>query len=90
MNKESGERTLSGLKDGKVSEKSTEAVTGKQLFAVEGKLTDTNNKLTVTDNKVSELNKDVTQVKTDVSTVKTDLSKFGTNISSYLGVEQIL
>ncbi|WCR54633.1 MAG: hypothetical protein PG977_000026 [Bartonella clarridgeiae] len=90
LNKESGERTLSGLKDGKVSEKSTEAVTGKQLFAVEGKLTDTNNKLTVTDNKVSELNKDVTQVKTDVSTVKTDLSKFGTNISSYLGVEQIL
>ncbi|ATO56955.1 YadA-like family protein [Bartonella sp. 1-1C] len=70
-NKDREGRTLSGLKDGTLSESSTEAVTGKQLYAVDSQLTETTQK--------------VTDVSTSVTKVQGDISTIAQNASAYLG-----
>ncbi|CBI76801.1 exported protein of unknown function [Bartonella clarridgeiae 73] len=71
LNKESGERTLSGLKDGTISATSTEAITGKQLYGV--------------DKKLSDVSTNVDDLSVRVAQSKVDIEKIGKNTSTYLG-----
>ncbi|WP_442855963.1 YadA-like family protein [Bartonella sp. JB15] len=84
-NKDGQGRTLSGLKDGKVSEQSTEAITGKQLFKVESEITDTNNKLTETNQKLSDLSMGVDDLSVEVKQSTFNIGKLEKNASAYLG-----
>uniref|UniRef100_UPI003F686C64 YadA-like family protein n=2 Tax=Bartonella rochalimae TaxID=395923 RepID=UPI003F686C64 len=77
-NKDGEGRTLSGLKDGKLSDSSTEAVTGKQLYEVDTKLTETTQK-------VSDVSKNVADLSTSMDKVQGDVTTIVKNASSYLG-----
>ncbi|AQX20940.1 Head domain of trimeric autotransporter adhesin [Bartonella sp. CDC_skunk] len=77
-NKDGKGRTLSGLKDGKLSGRSTEAVTGKQLYKVDTKLTETTQK-------VSDVSKNVADLSTSMDKVQGDVTTIAQNASSYLG-----
>ncbi|OPB31194.1 YadA-like family protein [Bartonella sp. AR 15-3] len=70
-NKDGEGRILSGLKDGAVSKTSNEAVTGKQLYEVESKVTETSGK--------------VEGLSTGMTAVQGDVSKIAKNTSEYLG-----
>ncbi|GAA4659180.1 hypothetical protein GCM10023262_03570 [Bartonella pachyuromydis] len=70
-NKDKGNRTLTGVKNGALSKDSNEAVTGSQLFA-------TNNDVVILKNNFSE-------IQTSVTSVQTNLSTISTNTSQYLG-----
>nr|CBI81275.1 hypothetical protein B11C_150103 [Bartonella sp. 1-1C] len=70
-NKDGEGRTLSGLKDGELSKSSTEAVTGKQLYEVDTKLTETT--------------QNVTKIQADVTTIQGNVSTIAQNTSAYLG-----
>ncbi len=74
-----GVRTLSGLKDGKIAEGSTEAVTGNQLLL-------TNNKVVSLDMKVGKLNESITQMDTDITGIKGNISTIDGNVTQ-LGTE---
>ncbi|AQX24973.1 YadA-like family protein [Bartonella sp. Coyote22sub2] len=91
-NKEGKGRTLSGLADGKLSDSSTEAVTGKQLYDVDTKLTKTTQDVTKVQGDITKIQGDVTKVQGDVTKVQGDVTKvqgevatIAKNTSAYLG-----
>ncbi|AQX26200.1 YadA-like family protein [Bartonella sp. Raccoon60] len=84
-NKEGKGRTLSGLADGKLSDSSTEAVTGKQLYDVDTKLTKTTQDVTKVRGDITKIQGDVTKVQGDVTKVQGDVSTIVKNASAYLG-----
>ncbi|MCL6229981.1 hypothetical protein M4Z11_05130, partial [Bartonella sp. G70] len=91
-NKNGKGRTLSGLKDGALSDSSTEAVTGKQLFKVQGEITDTNDEVYKVSADVVDLSIDVAALTTSVdglsksvTNVQGNVSKIAQNASNYLG-----
>ncbi|AQX22522.1 MULTISPECIES: YadA-like family protein [unclassified Bartonella] len=84
-NKEGKGRTLSGLADGKLSDSSTEAVTGKQLYDVDTKLTKTTQDVTKVQGDITKIQGDVTKVQGDVTKVQGDVSTIAKNASAYLG-----
>ncbi|WP_432783061.1 hypothetical protein [Bartonella sp. C271] len=84
-NKDKKGRTLSGLKDGLVSEASTEAVTGKQLYKVDSELTKTTKKVSDVSKTVEGLSTSVSSLSTNVKQVQGDVSKIAKNASDYLG-----
>ncbi|WP_432783063.1 YadA-like family protein [Bartonella sp. C271] len=85
MNKDDGSRTLSGLKDGTLSDASTEAVTGKQLYKVDSKLTETTKKVSDVSKTVEGLSTSVSGLSTNVKKVEGDVSAIAKNASEYLG-----
>ncbi len=84
-NKDGEGRTLSGLKDGELSDSSTEAVTGKQLYDVDTKLTKTTQDVTKVQGDITKIQGDVTKVQGDVTKVQGDVSTIAKNASAYLG-----
>ncbi|OPB31193.1 YadA-like family protein [Bartonella sp. AR 15-3] len=92
LNKDGSRRVLSGLADGDLSEGSTEAVTGSQLFKVDSDLKATKDTVTEISTTVDGLSSGLTEVKTHVTQVEGDLkgvtanvSKITENSSRYLG-----
>ncbi|KEC55917.1 hypothetical protein, partial [Bartonella rochalimae] len=80
-------RTLSGLKDGELSENSTEAVTGKQLYEVDSKLTKTTQNVANLSTSMDKVQGDVTKIQGDVSTIANNTSKYLGGGSNILGGE---
>ncbi|WP_208440737.1 Vomp family autotransporter [Bartonella raoultii] len=70
-NKNKEKRTLTGIKNGALTEDSSEAVTGLQLFT--------------TNNDVATLKKNFSEIQTSMTEVQTNLSTIATNTSQYLG-----
>ncbi|OPB31192.1 hypothetical protein [Bartonella sp. AR 15-3] len=85
VNKDGSRRVLSGIKDGALSEGSTEAVTGGQLFKVDSDLKATKDTVTEINTTVDGLSSSLTEVKTNVSQVEGDVSAIAKNASEYLG-----
>uniref|UniRef100_UPI003F684C08 YadA-like family protein n=1 Tax=Bartonella rochalimae TaxID=395923 RepID=UPI003F684C08 len=86
-NKDGEGRTLSGLKDGELSENSTEAVTGKQLYEVDSKLTKTTQNVANLSTSMDKVQGDVTKIQGDVSTIANNTSKYLGGGSNILGGE---
>ncbi|WP_438759280.1 hypothetical protein, partial [Bartonella rochalimae] len=84
-NKEGQGRRLSGLADGKLSDSSTEAVTGKQLYDVDTKLTKTTQDVTKVRGDITKIQGDVTKVQGDVTKVQGEVSTIAKNASAHLG-----
>ncbi|OPB31195.1 hypothetical protein [Bartonella sp. AR 15-3] len=78
LNKDGSRRVLSGLADGDLSEGSTEAVTGSQLFKVDSDLK-------ATKDTVTEISTTVDGLSTSMTAVQGDVSKIAKNTSKYLG-----
>ncbi|WP_455466258.1 Vomp family autotransporter [Bartonella sp. B39] len=70
-NKDKKQRILTGVKDGALSETSTEAVTGSQLFK--------------TNNDVTEAKSNIAKNTTDIAKANSNISSIDKNISQYLG-----
>ncbi|WP_432788454.1 YadA-like family protein [Bartonella sp. C271] len=84
-NKDDEGRTLSGLKDGAVSDSSKEAVTGKQLYKVDSELTKTTQKVSDVSKTVDGLSTSVSGLSTSMTQVQVDVSAIAKNTSKYLG-----
>ncbi|MCZ2157679.1 hypothetical protein NPX99_00005, partial [Bartonella sp. 220] len=77
-NKDKEKRTLTGLKNGDLSEASSEAVTGSQLFT-------TNSNVTQNTNDIKEANSKITKNAADITKANSNISSLDSNISKYLG-----
>ncbi|MCL6229982.1 Vomp family autotransporter, partial [Bartonella bilalgolemii] len=71
VNNKNQQRKISGVSAGEVSENSTEAINGSQLWETNGK--------------ISELDSEIDSIDENITNIQTDLTKVATNTSEYFG-----
>ncbi|OPB31190.1 Vomp family autotransporter [Bartonella sp. AR 15-3] len=71
VNNDKQSRKISGVSGGAVTEESTEAVNGAQLWETNGK--------------ISELDNEINSIETNITKIQTDVTKIATNTSKYFG-----
>ncbi len=74
---------ISGVAAGVISDSSTDAINGSQLYDTNNRVTNVENKVTDVENRVTTIEGDVTNIKNDITTIKGDITNINNTLDDH-------